>query len=103
MYADKITDSMQVAIDETKRRREIQSAYNKKHGIVPKTIEKEIRDVIRATMVVEDEEQTYEPKAKQFHKMSKRDKEKVLQNMEKEMLEAAKALDFEKAAELRDL
>lgn len=103
MYADKITDSMQVAIDETKRRREIQSAYNKKHGIVPKTIEKEIRDVIRATMVVEDEEQTYEPKAKQFHKMSKRDKEKVLQNMEKEMREAAKALDFEKAAELRDL
>jgi len=103
MYADKMTDSMQVAIEETKRRREIQQAYNEKHGIVPTTIQKEVRDVIRATMVAEDAEKTYEPKAKQFHKMPKRDKEKVLQNMEKEMREAAKALDFEKAAELRDL
>lgn len=103
MYADKITDSMRVAIDETNRRREIQMEYNEKHGITPKTIKKEVRDVIRATMVAEDEEQTYEPKAKSFRKMPKKEKEKILQNMEKEMREAAKALDFERAAELRDI
>lgn len=103
MYADKITDSMRVAIDETNRRREIQMEYNEKHGITPKTIKKEVRDVIRATMVAEDEEQTYEPKTKSFRKMPKKEKEKILQNMEKEMRQAAKALDFERAAELRDI
>ena len=56
MYADKITNSMEIAINETKRRRTIQEEYNKKHGITPKTIQKEIRDVIRATQAAEDQE-----------------------------------------------
>ena len=56
MYADRMTDSMEMAMDETKRRREIQEAYNEKHGITPKTIQKEIRDLIRATHAAEEEE-----------------------------------------------
>ena len=59
MYADKMTNSMKIAIDETKRRREIQEEYNEKHGITPKTIQKEIRDVIRATQAAEDSKNTY--------------------------------------------
>ncbi|MFD1167620.1 excinuclease ABC subunit UvrB [Oceanobacillus caeni] len=102
MYADKITDSMQKAIDETGRRREKQMAYNEEHNIVPKTIKKEVRDVIRATMVAEDTEK-YDSKSKAIEKLPKKEKEKVLEQMEKEMKEAAKALDFEKAAELRDI
>lgn len=102
MYADKITDSMQKAIDETGRRREKQMAYNEEHNIVPKTIKKEVRDVIRATMAAEDTEK-YDSKSKAIEKLPKKEKEKVLEQMEKEMKEAAKALDFEKAAELRDI
>ena len=101
MYADKITKSMDIAINETKRRRSIQEEYNEKHGITPMTIQKEIRDVIRATQVAEDEEQ-YKPSSK-YKKLSKKEKEKVIKEMEKEMKEAAKALNFERAAELRDL
>ena len=101
MYADKITKSMDIAINETKRRRAIQEEYNQKHGITPMTIQKEVRDVIRATHVAEDEEQ-YKPTAK-YEKLSKKEKEKVIKEMEKEMKEAAKALNFERAAELRDL
>lgn len=101
MYADKITNSMEIAINETKRRRTIQEEYNKKHGITPKTIQKEIRDVIRATHAAEDQE-VYNP-ASQYEKLSKKEREKVIKEMEKEMKEAAKALNFERAAELRDL
>ena len=101
MYADKITKSMDIAINETKRRRTIQEEYNQKHGITPMTIQKEIRDVIRATQVAEDGEE-YKPAAK-YKKLSKKEREKVIIEMEKEMKDAAKALNFERAAELRDL
>lgn len=101
MYADKITDSMKKAIDETERRRQIQAAYNKKHGIVPQTIQKDVREVIEATKVAE---QTAEyVTGKQTKKMSKSERNKLIRDMEKEMKEAAKELNFERAAELRDL
>jgi excinuclease ABC subunit B len=101
MYADKMTHSMEVAISETKRRRETQEEYNKKHGITPQTIQKGIRDVIRATHAAEEQEE-YLPE-KTLSKMTKKEREKVIEDMEKEMKEAAKALNFERAAELRDL
>ncbi|SEF59973.1 Excinuclease ABC subunit B [Caloramator fervidus] len=92
MYADTITESMKRAIDETNRRRKIQMEYNKKHGIVPKTIIKPIFEVIEATKPVEVEDS-----------LSKEDKQKLIENIEKEMHKAAKQLDFERAAQLRDL
>lgn len=101
MYADRITDSMEKAISETKRRRTIQEEYNRKHGITPKTIQKDIRDVIRATYAAEEQEE-YKPSTS-FSKMSKKERDRLIADMEKEMKEAAKALDFERAAELRDL
>ncbi|EKF8745980.1 excinuclease ABC subunit UvrB [Staphylococcus pseudintermedius] len=101
MYADRITDSMKVAIDETERRREIQIAYNEKHGIVPKTINKEIHDVISAT--VETDETNEDQRKEVPKKMTKKERKKTIENVEKEMKEAAKALDFERATELRDL
>ncbi|REI09055.1 excinuclease ABC subunit UvrB [Staphylococcus felis] len=101
MYADKITDSMQHAIDETERRRDIQMAHNKKHGITPKTIQKRIHDVISAT--VETNETNEDNRKEVPQKMTKKERQKTIQNIEKEMKEAAKALDFEKATELRDL
>ncbi|MFV8518676.1 excinuclease ABC subunit B [Bacillus sp. SBS7] len=100
MYADRITRSMGIAIEETERRRTIQEAYNKEHGITPKTIQKGVRDVIRATTAAEETE-TYE--AAPAKKMTKKEREKTIAKMEAEMKEAAKALDFERAAELRDL
>ena len=100
MYADRITRSMGIAIEETQRRRPIQEAYNKEHGITPKTIQKGVRDVIRATTTAEETE-TYE--ATPAKKMTKKEREKTIAKMEAEMKEAAKALDFERAAELRDL
>ncbi|MEH7107922.1 MULTISPECIES: excinuclease ABC subunit UvrB [Bacillaceae] len=101
MYADRMTNSMELAISETKRRRSIQEEYNLKHGITPKTIQKDIRDVIRATHAAEEQEE-YKPAAS-FGKMNKKEREKLIADMEKEMKAAAKALDFERAAELRDL
>ncbi|MFD0827058.1 excinuclease ABC subunit UvrB [Neobacillus sp. M.A.Huq-85] len=101
MYADRITNSMEMAISETKRRREIQEEYNQKHGITPQTIQKDIRDVIRATHAAEEQED-YKPAAA-LGKLSKKEKERLIADMEKEMKEAAKALNFERAAELRDL
>lgn len=99
MYADKITDSMDQAIKETKRRRSIQEEYNREHGITPTTIQKDVRDVIRATTAAEEtEEYTYE----NTKKLTKKEKDKLITSMEKEMKEAAKALDFERAAQLRD-
>ncbi|MEA1010251.1 MULTISPECIES: excinuclease ABC subunit B [Bacillus cereus group] len=100
MYADRITRSMGIAIEETQRRRSIQEAYNEEHGITPKTIQKEVRDVIRATTTAEETE-TYE--ATPAKKMTKKEREKTIAKIEAEMKEAAKALDFERAAELRDL
>ncbi|MGN4752472.1 excinuclease ABC subunit B [Bacillus cereus group sp. MYBK220-1] len=100
MYADRITKSMGIAIEETKRRRSIQEAYNEEHGITPKTIQKGVRDVIRATTAAEETE-TYE--ATPAKKMTKKEREKTIAKMEAEMKESAKALDFERAAELRDL
>ncbi|MDR4982301.1 MULTISPECIES: excinuclease ABC subunit B [Bacillus cereus group] len=100
MYADRITRSMGIAIEETQRRRSIQEAYNEEHGITPKTIQKEVRDVIRATTAAEEPE-TYE--AAPAKKMTKKEREKTIAKIEAEMKEAAKALDFERAAELRDL
>ena len=94
MYADSISDSMKEAIDETKRRRTIQELYNKEHGIIPKTIIKEIRDVIS------NEDDTKEEKKKP--KMSKQEKENMISMLEHEMKTAAKDLDFERAMELRD-
>lgn len=102
LYADKVTDSMSRAMEETARRREKQIAYNEEHGITPVTINKEIRDVIRATHAVEEAEEYVSP-AEQMKKMSKQERAKVIESMEIEMKEAARALDFEKAAELRDL
>ncbi|UBH09174.1 excinuclease ABC subunit UvrB [Macrococcus armenti] len=98
MYADKITDSMQFAIDETSRRRSIQETYNKKHGITPKTINKKIRDVISATVEVEDTAPVDKPKKK----LTKKERLRMIEQIEHEMKEAAKALDFERATELRD-
>ncbi|EOT28977.1 excinuclease ABC subunit UvrB [Enterococcus saccharolyticus] len=99
MYADKMTDSMQRAIDETSRRRSIQEAYNLEHGIVPKTIIKEIRDLISISKVAEE---VADYDIHSYEELSKEEKELLLLKLEKEMKEAAKALDFEKAATLRD-
>jgi len=101
MYADNMTDSMKKAIEETKRRRTLQMAYNEEHGITPKTIVKKIPDVIRATQVAEEEE-SYVTKATKGKKLTKAEREQLLATLEVEMKEAAKALDFERAAELRD-
>lgn len=100
MYADTITKSMEIAINETKRRRAIQEAYNREHGIVPKTIQKDIPDVIRATFAAEEKE-TYE--TKDVRHLSKEERVAFIAQLEQEMKEAAKALHFERAAELRDL
>ncbi|MEE1107351.1 MAG: helicase-related protein, partial [Macrococcus canis] len=97
MYADKITDSMQFAIDETSRRRSIQEAYNEKHGITPTTINKKIRDVISATIETEEEVKPIQKK-----KLTKKERARTIEQLEHEMKEAAKALDFERATELRD-
>lgn len=102
MYADKMTNSMQIAIDETRRRRETQIKYNEEHGITPQTIQKDIRDVIRATKDVDGAEETGKAHAPTL-KMSKKEKVQFIERMEKEMKEAAKNLNFERAAELRDL
>jgi excinuclease ABC subunit B len=103
MYADKMTNSMEVAIDETKRRRTIQKAHNEKYGITPTTIQKDIPELIQATYAAEEEE-TYEALAKApKQKLSKKEREKVVERMELEMKQAAKDLDFERAAELRDV
>lgn len=107
MYADTITDSMQEAIDETKRRRMIQEAYNKKHGITPKTIIKPIQDAISAVKPVEEKEKQEKDKSaeftsKDFARLSAKEQEQMLTELTDQMQEAAKRLDFEQAATLRD-
>ena len=99
MYADKMTGSMKRAIDETNRRRKIQSDYNAKHGIVPKTIVKGVRDLIEIGS--SDEEKTSKKK-NNIAKMSKKEKDALIEKLTKEMKEAARHLEFEKAAFLRD-
>jgi excinuclease ABC subunit B len=101
MYADRMTDSMEKAISETERRRDIQRDYNTKHGITPTTIKKNIHEIIRATDVAEERE-TYIEKITQGKKLTKTEKESILKVLEKEMKDAAKDLQFELAAELRD-
>jgi excinuclease ABC subunit B len=100
MYADKMTRSMDVAISETNRRREIQIAHNEKYGITPKTIQKEIPALIQATVSSEDSSDIDKPA---LDKMSKTERKKVIDQMEDEMKQAAKDLQFERAAELRDM
>lgn len=101
MYADKMTGSMDRAIKETNRRREIQMNYNKEHGIVPKTIIKGIRDVIEATKVAEDSSE-YNVNNDSIS-LSEKDKKKLIKQYTEEMKDAAKNLQFERAADLRDM
>ena len=93
MYADTVSEAMDEAIKETKRRREIQEKYNEEHGIIPKTIIKEIKEVVTNEMVTENKKK----------KVSKKEKEKMILQIEDEMKEAARNLDFERAMELRDI
>jgi excinuclease ABC subunit B len=104
LYADKITDSMRRAIDETERRRNKQLLYNEQHGVIPQGVQKRIKDII---------EESYEPDAarkllkieqeqEKYLAMSERDLAKEIKRLEKEMLQAAKNLEFERASELRD-
>jgi len=101
MYADVITGSMRRAIDETNRRREKQEAYNKAHGITPKTIEKKVVDLIKLTKIAEDDT-TLDYSAKKLKKLSKASITKQTKELETKMKAAAKQLDFERAAEYRD-
>ncbi len=99
MYADKITDSMRVAIDETERRRGIQQAYNKEHGITPTTIKKAVRDLISISKKVAEEEAKFK---KDPESMSKKELQKCIEELKKQMNRAAADLNFEAAADLRD-
>ena len=101
MYADRITDSMKRAIDETVRRREIQDGYNKAHGITPKTIVKPIKPLIETTLVAESGGKYEVKKGKK--KLTKKDKENLIKTLTREMQQASRALEFERAAELRDM
>lgn len=107
-YADKITQSMQTAIDETERRRKIQQEYNEAHGITPASIQKSIDDVMGATLVADSKAPKY-GKTKSiasywenWQQYSPLEREDILEQLEKEMLDAAKKLDFERAATIRD-
>jgi excinuclease ABC subunit B len=99
MYADKITDSMRVAIDETERRRKLQQAYNEEHGITPKTIQKSVRDLIAISKKVAAEEMEFD---KDPESISRRELEKLIGDIQKKMKKAAAELNFEAAAEYRD-
>ena len=114
MYADNITDSMQRAMDETARRRQVQDEFNKEHGIVPKTIVKPIKDLIEITLVAEEDGQykvdvdaTAKAAAKNLKrpnkKMTKKEQEALYKALMKEMQAASRALEFERAAQLRDM
>lgn len=101
MYADKITDSMRVAIDETQRRRDIQEQFNEEHHITPTTIIKPIRAAIKATKTVTESDKVAEESV-DFDEMSKDEKQALIKSLTQQMQEAAKKLDFETAANLRD-
>lgn len=100
MYADKVTESMQRAIDETARRREIQMAYNEAHGIIPQTIKKDIRDLISISKAAESDvaETTVD-----YETMSRSERKEAIKTLQKQMQEAAELLDFELAAQIRDM
>ena len=100
MYADKMTDSMQKAIDETARRRQIQMAYNDEHHIVPQTIKKEIRDLIT---ISKRDESGEEKEVVDFNTLTKSERQKTIKKFQKEMHEAAELLDFELATQIRDM
>ena len=99
MYADSITDSMRVAIEETERRRKIQQAYNEEHGITPQTIKKAVRDLISISKAVAKSEYEF---AKDPESMDQKELEKLIKEVESKMKKAAAELNFEAAAELRD-
>ncbi|MBE4727984.1 excinuclease ABC subunit UvrB [Leuconostoc suionicum] len=101
MYADKVTKSMREAIDETARRRDIQMQYNAQHGITPKTIKKDIRDLISVTHAA-TEEKVVDLTKVAFNDLPKDEQQSIVDNMTSQMKAAAKALDFEEAAQLRD-
>lgn len=94
MYADELTESMEKAITETNRRREIQSKYNDEHGIVPQTIKKSIRDTIKASIIEEAQEE--------YNLSEEASLQEVIDKLTDEMLKYAQAMEFEKAAEIRD-
>jgi len=98
MYADHISRAMRVCIDETARRRKVQDEYNRAHGIVPKTIVKPVREIARATTAAGGARDIKDPKA-----MTAGELRETIREVEKNMKEAAKMLDFERAAELRDV
>lgn len=102
MYADSVTQSMQETIDETARRRKIQEAYNEKHDITPHTIKKSIRDLISPTKTTEDTGKKDDFLETDFDDMSKKDQKQMIDNLTEQMRSAAKKLDFETAATLRD-
>ncbi|MDO4912052.1 MAG: excinuclease ABC subunit UvrB [Lactobacillus sp.] len=102
MYADRITDSMKAAMDATRRRRELQMQFNKEHGITPKTIIKPIRDVIAATKKSKGTEKDTQFEDLNFDELTKKQKTQMIKDLTAQMENAAKKLDFEQAAQLRD-
>ncbi len=102
MYADSISPAMRYALDETKRRREVQEAYNEEHGITPRSVEKSVREVIEATKSWDETEEAQAADGKKPLEMTKRELQKYVQTLEKQMREAAAKMEFEKAAMLRD-
>jgi len=103
MYGDVVTGSMRRAIDETERRREIQEAYNKEHGIVPKTIVKPVVPLIEMTLVAAEGTAPYGKKDGKKKKLGKKERENLVKSLLREMQQASRALEFERAAELRDM
>ena len=99
MYADTVTDSMEAAISETNRRREIQDQYNKEHGITPQTIQKDVRDLIR---ISDDQEEAVDEYEKDIESMTKKELKEIIERLTKKMNQAAAELNFEEAAKLRD-
>ena len=99
MYADTITDSMRMALDETSRRREIQQKYNEEHGITPQTIKKAVRELISISKAIAKEELRFE---KDPESMNRKELEKLISEIQKKMQKAAADLNFEAAVELRD-
>lgn len=102
MYADRITDSMKLAIDETNRRRAIQMKYNEEHGIVPKTIIKPVRDMISVVKADKEAEKSDSFADLNFDELTAKQKKQMISNLKEQMQDAAKRLDFESAANLRD-
>ena len=103
LYADVETDSMKRAMDETLRRRTVQEEFNREHNITPKTVVKPVKDLIETTLVAEDAAEYSTGEKKKKHKMTKKEKQELLKTLTRQMKEASRALEFEKAAELRDM